>query len=70
MPTYTRRVMQDAAVFEEPDKSSKSLGTIKAKRYVRVLDVQRTWLHVQDMANVNLEGYISVNTLIPGKSVV
>jgi hypothetical protein len=65
MPTYTRRILQTTPLYQQPDEKSTRLGEIMMGRYVRVLDIQRSWLYVEDMANVSQRGFLSIKALTP-----
>lgn len=67
MPEYSRRLYHEALLYEQPNTDSKVLGRLMPGINVRVLDLQRTWLMVENPAKPGQNGFISYRAIQPAR---
>jgi hypothetical protein len=65
MPTYSRRLYQQASLYEQANTESPVLATLPPGLTVEVLDLQKTWLLVVDPRPGGRQGYISYRAIQP-----
>ncbi|TAK12923.1 MAG: DUF3380 domain-containing protein [Anaerolineae bacterium] len=65
MPEYSRRLYQEALLYEQPNTDSKVLNRLLPGLTVRVLDLQRTWLMVENPAQPGQTGFIAYRAIQP-----
>ncbi|MBI3159775.1 MAG: DUF3380 domain-containing protein [Chloroflexi bacterium] len=65
MPIYSRRLYQQATLYEQPNTESAVLGVLPPGMNVQVLDLQKTWLLVEDPRPGGRQGYIAYRAIQP-----